>query len=66
MPTDSAVSIGFKSIVFFSPIENGDLIDFTYRSYIIDSFKPTDSVLIYDSIGGFKPTDYIRSIGSNR
>ena len=51
---------------FFWPTENWHLIDFTYRSYIIDRFKPTDSVFNYDSIGGFKPTDYIRSIGSNR
>ena len=34
----------------------------TYRSYIIGRFKPTDWVVIKDWIGHFKPIDYIRSI----
>ena len=34
----------------------------TYRSYIIGRFKPTDWVVIKDWIGRFKPIDYIRSI----
>ena len=34
----------------------------TYRSYIIGRFKPTDWVVIKDWIGQFKPIDYIRSV----